>query len=359
MTRKLNFYAGPATLPLSVIEQIRDEMVDYHGMGMSLIETSHRGKDYEKVHNDAVSLIKDLLGLPDNYKILFLGGGATLQFSMIPLNFLHAGKVADYTLSGAWAKKAFEDANKVGKTSVIYDGKPNKYTELPESITVNPDAAYVHLTSNETIHGCEWKKFPDTGKVPLICDMSSDMLSRPIPVDKFAFIYAGAQKNLGPAGVTLVIVRDDMLERCPSTLTAYLNYKTHAEENSLYNTPPVFGIYVVKLVMEWIKKSGGLVAMEEAAKKKAAYIYDAIDACKGFYNCPVKSAYRSVMNVVFTLPNEDLSAAFIKESQALGMVGLKGHRSLGGCRASIYNAFPMEGAATLANLMKDFAKRNG
>jgi len=360
MSRKYNFYAGPATLPLPVLEQMRDELVDYKQMGLSLIETSHRSKEYDQVHNEAIALIKELLAVPDNYKILFLGGGATLQFSMIPLNFLGGGKSCDFTLTGSWAKKAYSDSKKLGKVNVIFDGAENNFTKIPDasSLNVTADAAYLHITSNETIQGIEWHSFPDTGNVPLISDMSSDIMSRPLPVEKFGLIYAGAQKNLGPAGVTLVIIREDLLERCPDTLTAYLNYKTHVDKNSLYNTPPVFAVYAIKLVMEWVKDQGGLNAMAESAEKRASLIYNTIEQSNGYYSCPVDELSRSKMNVVFRLPDENLEKKFVEEVTKEGMIGLKGHRSVGGCRASMYNAMPVEGATTLADFMKKFAKDN-
>jgi phosphoserine aminotransferase len=361
MSRKYNFYAGPATLPLPVLTQIKEEMEDFHGIGMSLIETSHRSKTYDGVHNEAIALLRELLGIPANYQVIFLGGGATLQFSMIPMNFLSPGKSCDFTLTGAWAKKAYEDAAKVGKVKVVFDGKESGYTTLPaaSSLKASPGAAYFHLTSNETIEGVEWVDFPDTGDVPLIADMSSDIMSRPLPVEKFGVIYAGAQKNLGPAGVTLVILREDLLERCPDTLTAYLNYKIHAEKNSLYNTPPVFSIYALKLVLEHVKKQGGLAAVAATAAKKAGLLYRTIDDSDGFYRCPVDKAVRSRMNVVFRLPSEDLEKKFIDAATEKGMVGLKGHRSVGGCRASLYNAMPEEGVAALTAFMKEFAAANG
>ena len=358
MSRKYNFYAGPATLPLPVLEQIQEEMVDYRGMGLSLIETSHRSKEYDTVHNEALSLVKELLGVPDHYKIILLGGGATLQFSMVPLNLLD-GKSCDFTLTGSWAKKAYGDAKKAGKVNIIFDGSETNYTKLPDiaSLTVNPDSAYLHMTSNETIQGTQWQEFPDTGNVPLIADMSSDIMSRSLPIEKFGLIYAGAQKNLGPAGVALVIIRDDLLSRSPDTLTAYLNYNNHVEKNSLYNTPPVFSIYALKLVLEWVKEKGGLKAMEEVAEKKSSMLYNAIDESNGYYSCPVDASCRSKMNVVFRLPSEEAEKKFIDEATKQGMIGLKGHRSVGGCRASIYNAMPEEGVSKLVNFMRNFASK--
>ena len=252
--RKYNFFAGPSTLPVEVLEEIKNDMVDYKGMGMSLIETSHRSKEYDEVHNNAVSLVKELLGLPDNYKVVFLGGGATLQFTMVPSNLMIGSKTADYAITGAWAKKAFADAAKIGNAVSVYDGKENSYTELPTSVNLSKDSSYLHITSNETIGGLQWKNWPETGNVPLVADMSSDIMSRPLPVEKFGMIYAGAQKNLGPAGTTLLIIRDDLLERsAQNNLTAYLDYSIHADKNSLYNTPPVFSIYAVMLVLKRLK----------------------------------------------------------------------------------------------------------
>ena len=355
MNRKLNFFAGPSTLPLEVLEELKENMVDYKGMGMSLIEASHRGKEYDEVHNEAAGLVSELLGLPDNYKVMFMGGGATLQFSMVPMNQLTGSRICDYAVTGAWGKKAFADAAKVGKAVAAYDGKGNNYTELPSELNISEGSSYLHITSNETIGGLQWQNWPDTGDVPLVVDMSSDIMSRPLPVEKFGLIYAGAQKNLGPAGVTLVVIRDDLLERSPDSLTSYLKYPTHADNNSLYNTPPVFSIYAVMLVLRRLKKLGGLKAVEAANKKKAAVIYDAIDASGGFYNCPVQKENRSVMNIVFTMADEGLEKRFVAEAEAAGMVGLKGHRSVGGCRASVYNSMPLEGAEELAEFMGKFA----
>jgi phosphoserine aminotransferase len=361
MTRKFNFHAGPSTLPLEVLEQLRDEMVDFHGTGLSLIEDSHRGKTYEKVHNEAIELFKELFGIPSGYQVLFLGGGGTLQFAMIPMNFLPAGRFCDFALTGSWSKKAYDDAKKLGQVKVVFDGKPEGYVRLPEpgTLKVDPEAAYLYLTANETIGGLEWKSWPETGEVPLFCDMSSDILSRPVPVEKFSLIFAGAQKNLGPAGVTLVILRDELVARCPENLPAYLSYRTHAENNSLYNTPPVFAIWALKLVLEHMKRNGGLEATAERNERKAKIVYDAIEASSGFYRCPVDPACRSNMNLVFRLGSEDLEKKFIAEADAAGMIGLKGHRSVGGCRASLYNAMPVEGAEALAAFMKEFARKNG
>jgi phosphoserine aminotransferase len=361
VARIFNFSAGPCTLPLPVLEKARDEFVDYQGKGMSLVEMSHRGKVYEEVHNQAVALFQELLGLPANYKVLFLGGGATLQFGMVPMNFLWGGKTCDFTVTGTWAKKACEDARKVGNVNVLFDGKADNYLNLPDpkSLKVTPGAAYLHMTSNETIGGVQWQDWPETGDVPLFCDMSSDFMSRRFPVEKFSLIYAGAQKNVGPAGCAVVILREELLERCPPSIVAYLDYRAHVKENSLYNTPPVFAIWMIKLTMEWLKGIGGLPAAEKLAAERSGIIYDAIERSAGFYTCPVPKAARSKMNVVFRLKTEELDAKFLEEAKKLKLDGLKGHRSVGGCRASIYNAMPVEGAKALAQLMDDFAKQNG
>ncbi|MCK4542706.1 MAG: 3-phosphoserine/phosphohydroxythreonine transaminase [Spirochaetales bacterium] len=356
MSRKINFYAGPSTLPVDVLAELKKNIDEYQGMGLSLIETSHRSKEYDAVHNEAISLFRELLNIPEDYHVLFLGGGATLQFSMIPMNFLPAGRSCDFTLTGTWASKAYADTKKVGKVEVLFDGKDSGYTTLPESLEVHKDAAYLHITSNETIGGLQWQKWPEAGNVPIIADMSSDILSRPLPVEKFAMIYAGAQKNLGPAGVTIAIIRKDLLERCPDSLTAYLNYRTHADKNSLYNTPPVFSIYAMMHVLRWVKKQGGAEAMDRLSREKAAIIYNIIDESNGFYTCPVEEKSRSRMNIVFRLKNEDMEKTFIAEAGKRDMLGLKGHRVVGGCRASIYNSMPKEGVQQLADFMKEFAR---
>ena len=359
MARIFNFSAGPSTLPLPVLEEAAAEFVDYQGAGMSLIEMSHRGKQYDAIHHEAMALVKELLNVPDNYKVLFLGGGATMQFSMIPLNLLK-GKSCDFTLTGTWSKKAYADAKKVGNVNVLFDGKEDNYSTLPDPTTlqVNPDAAYLHMTSNETIGGIEWQDWPDTGDVPIVCDMSSDIMSRPVPVEKFGIIYAGAQKNLGPAGLALTVIRDDIIESCPDDLTAYLSYKIHADKESMYNTPPVFCIYMLGKTLKWIKSLGGMEAIDKLASDRASIVYNAIDGSDGFYRCPVQKNIRSRMNIVWRLPSEDLEKQFISEAAEDGMSGLKGHRSVGGCRASTYNAMPIEGAQKLAGFMAEFAMKN-
>jgi phosphoserine aminotransferase len=361
MNRIFNFSAGPCTLPYPALEEAQAEFLDYQGKGMSLIEMSHRSGEYDAVHAEAMALVKRLYGLPDNYKVLFLGGGATLQFSMVPLNLMAPGQSCDFTLTGSWAKKAAADAAKIGTVNVVFDGKADNFMSLPDpkTLSAHPDAAYFHLTSNETIGGVQWAEFPDTGDVPLVCDMSSDFVSRRIPVEKFGLIYAGAQKNAGPAGTSIVIIREDLLARSSDKLTAYLSYATHAPKDSMYNTPPVFPIYMVNKTLSWLEKQGGLEAATKMANERAGLIYGAMAKDAGFYTCPVAEDCRSKMNIVFRLPSEELEKAFVAEALAAGMSGLKGHRSVGGCRASVYNAMPIEGAKTLADFMGEFARKNG
>lgn len=359
--RNHNFYAGPSTLPVPVLEELRDQIADHNGMGLSLIETSHRSREYDEVHHSAMEGIRSHLSVPQGYDVLFLGGGATLQFGMIPLNYLPADGHCDFVASGSWAAKAISDAEKVGGVNLLFDGEETNFTTLPDPVALRPslDSSYVHITSNETIQGLQWKNFPDTGEVPLVADMSSDILSRPIDISKFDLIYAGAQKNLGPAGVTLVIVSRKLQERSTVTLPAYLDYRTHAGKESLYNTPPVFPIYALSLVMKWITDQGGTAAIARRNEEKASVVYDAIEKSGDFYSCPVDPRYRSNMNIVFRLPTEDLEAEFINAAAERNMVGLKGHRSVGGIRASLYNALPLESALALATLMDEFAQRNG
>ena len=357
MARVFNFYAGPATLPLPVLERAQAELVDYRDSGLSLIETSHRSAEYDDVHASALRLIRELLAVPENYSILLLGGGATLQFGMVPMNLMSTG-ACDLVLSGAWAKKAHVDAKRFGDVRLPFDGSQSNFTTLPEpaAVSVAPNSSYLHITTNETIEGLQWKEFPSVD-VPLVADMSSDILSRPVPVDRFGVIYAGAQKNLGPAGVTIVIIRNDLLDRTPDSVPTYLRYRTHADKDSLYNTPPVFPIYMVKLVLDWLIDQGGLPAIAERNRRKAAALYDAIEGSDGFYRCPVDPAYRSDMNVVFRLPDEEKEKRFVTEAKERGMIGLKGHRSVGGIRASIYNAMPETGVEALVGFMRTFQGR--
>ena len=360
MEKASNFFAGPSVLPAEVLEEMSRELVNYKGSGVSMIENSHRSASYDEIHNRAIDLFREIFDVPSNYHVLFLQGGGTLQFGMIPLNLLKGNKKCDYVISGAWSKKAYDDAVKLGDVNVVFDGKDSGYTTLPDpsSIKVSPDSSYLYITSNETIGGIQWKDWPETGDVPLVCDMSSDILSRSVDVNKFGMIYGGAQKNLGPAGVTIVIIRDDLLARSPEDLPAYLNYNTHADKNSLYNTPPVFAIWAIQLVLERMKRLGGLKTVMEVNRKKAALIYDAIDSSGGFYKSAVDNKYRSLMNIVFTLQNSELESKFLSEASTLRMIGLKGHKSVGGCRASTYNALPIEDAEKLAHFMNDFCSIN-
>ena len=358
MTRKYNFYSGPATLAPEVLQEVEEDLRDYRGMGLSLVETSHRSDEYMEVHQEAISALRSLLKLPQNYNVLLMGGGATLQFSMVPLNLMTESKTADFVNSGSWAQKAIADARRYGKARVIWEYAEHNSLPDPGDLSPGADSDYLHITSNETINGIQWKDFPET-HAPLVADMSSDILSRPMPVERFGLIYASAQKNLGTSGVTVVIIREDLLNRCPDSVGVYLNYRTHAKAESLYNTPPVFSVWVLSKVLNWIRDRGGPAGMELVNQKKAALLYGAIDNTEGFYRCPVEPRFRSTMNVVFTLRNSELKGAFIEGAAERNMIGLKGHRSVGGIRASIYNAMPMEGVQALADYMVEFATRRG
>jgi len=361
MSKVWNFYAGPATLPASAIERAHRELIDWEGTGMSVMEISHRSKEYDALHHEAMDLIGRLLGLDDDHQVLFLQGGASLQFAMLPMNFIPSGGSADYILTGAWSDKAIKEAKIVASARAAWSGADDNYTRIPaaDELDLDPGAAYVHLTSNNTIRGTQFFDFPETGDVPLVADMSSDFLWRPFDANRFSLIYAGAQKNVGPAGVTVVVIRKSWLEKANGGLPTLLKYATAAAKDSLYNTPPSFAIYMVRNVLSWIEGNGGLEAMERRNRAKAERLYGVIDAYPGFYRCPVEKGSRSVMNVVFRLPSEELEAKFIAEAKNAGMVGLKGHRSVGGCRASIYNAMEPEGVGVLAEFMKDFARNNG
>ncbi len=358
MARVYNFNAGPAVLPLDVLKEAQAEFLDFKGSGMSLLESSHRGKEYDAVHAEAVANYKKLIGCSDDYAVLFIAGGASLQFAMLPLNLLGAGQTADYIHSGAWAGKAVKEAKLVGQVNIAADCGKEIPTRVPSEreLKLTPGAAYVHLTSNETISGAQWKSFPKT-EAPLVADMSSDMLSRPFDVSQFGLIYAGAQKNLGPSGLALVVIRKDLAERASAKVPTILKYKTFIEENSLYNTPPTFSIYLMMLVSRWLLKQG-LPAVYRRNAEKAAKIYAVIDA-GGFYKGTAVRACRSDMNITFRLPSEALEEQFVKEASAAGMKGLKGHRSVGGIRASIYNAFPPEGVDALVAFMREFERRQG
>lgn len=361
MARIFNFAAGPSTLPVETLQEAAAKLVDFNDAGMSLIEMSHRGKIYEAVHNEAIALVRELLNVPSDYHILFLQGGATLQFGMVPMAFLRQGATAAYILTGSWAKKAHDDAKIVGSTTVVWDGKAENYTRIPAQgeLSFPKDAVYAHLCSNETIGGIQWKTFPDTGGVPLIADMSSDILSRPLPWDRLAMVYAGTQKNLAPAGMALVIMSDRLAKAARKDLPAYLRYDLHIENNSLYNTPPSFIVWMTGLTMKWIKSIGGLQEIERRRDEKARMLYGMIDCSGGYYRNPVDRDSRSAMNVVWRLPSEELEDKFIKEAKKEGLDGLKGHRSVGGCRASIYNAMPIDGVRALVQFMKHFMAKNG
>ena len=358
--RVFNFSAGPCTLPLPILEKAAAELVDYQGAGMSIIEMSHRGKHYDAVHHDCLKNVREVIAVPETHDILLLQGGATLQFAMLAMNLKVEGKTAEYTRTGTWSKKAIADSEKIGPTRVIWDGEGEKFTRMPrvDELKVGADAAYVHITGNETIVGIEWHEYPDTGDVPLVSDASSHVMSRPVDWNRTDLLYAGAQKNLGPAGVALIVIRKDLIDAAPADIPAYLAYRTHAPKESMYNTPPVFPIYMMNLDLEWVKEQGGIPAMEKLALERSGMIYEVVDGSDGWFSCPVDKASRSRMNVVWRLPTEDLEKQMIAEGLAAGMTNLKGHRSVGGCRASMYNAMPVEGAAKLAQFMVDFKKAN-
>jgi phosphoserine aminotransferase len=362
MTKRIyNFNPGPAVLPLEVLQQAQVEMLDYKGTGMSVMEISHRSKEFEAIVTEAQADLRDLLSIPANYKILFLQGGASLHFAMIPMNFRPVGASADYIVTGTWSKKAFKESQKLGAAKAAANLEADNFNRLPTQteLKLDPQAAYLHFTSNETIHGVEYFTEPNPpAGVPLICDTSSDFISRPIDVSKYAMIYAGAQKNAGPAGVVVCIICDDLLEKVPANLPNLLDYKALAEENSLLNTPPCWCIYIVGLVLQWVKGIGGLEGIAKRNQTKAGLVYKAIDESGGFYKGHVKSD-RSVMNVTFRLPNEQLEDQFASEAKKRDMIGLKGHRSVGGMRASLYNALPVEAAQELVKFMKEFQQKNG
>ena len=362
MQRVYNFSAGPAVLPLPVLEDIQRDLVALPGVGMSILEISHRSSTFEALLEKAEADIRTLANIPSNYKVLFLQGGASLQFSMVPMNLLSPGATADYIDAGSWGDKAIKEAKKVGTVNIAGSTKGENYSRLPteQELKLTPGASYVHFTSNNTIEGTEYKELPAVGDAPLVCDTSSDMFSRPIDVGRHALIYAGAQKNMGPAGVTLVIIREDLLQRSAdkTSLPTMLNYAVHAENKSLYNTPPAFSVYALGLVMQWLLKNGGLAGIAKANERKGAKLYAEIDRT-GFYRGTARKEDRSLMNITFRLPTEDLEKAFVKESTAAAFDGLKGHRAVGGMRASIYNAFPEEGVDALISFMQEFERKNG
>jgi len=355
--RIFNFSAGPAVLPTAVLEQARDELLDWHGRGMSIMEMSHRGKDFSGVIEEAEADLRELMGIPSNYKVLFLQGGATQQFAQIPMNLLD-GRSADYVVTGSWSKKAYKEAQRIGRVRLAATTEAGNFTGLPAGLEFDPQAAYVHICTNETIHGVEMFDLPDVpAGVPLVADMSSHILSRPMDVSRYGLIYAGAQKNIGPAGLVIVIVRDDLLGKAAPTTPTVMDFAVMAEHGSMLNTPPTFGIYLAGLIFKHLKAQGGLAAVEAVNVAKAQLLYDAIEASAGFYRNPVAPACRSRMNVPFTLADPALDADFLAATAERQLVGLKGHKSVGGMRASIYNAMTLEGVAALVELMQDFAAR--
>lgn len=356
-----NFNPGPAILPAPVLEQAQRELLNYRGTGLSMLEMSHRAPEYEAINAEAAACLKRLLGVDATYRVLFLQGGASLQFAMAPLNFLPAGRVADYLLTGVWSEKALAEAAIVGETRIAASTRDGRYRRVPrlDEIALSPDPAYVHLTSNNTIYGTQWQEWPDVGGRRLVADMSSDLLSRPIPAGQFSLIYAGAQKNLGPAGVTVVLLREDWLASARTDIPAILRYATHVKADSLYNTPPVFAVYLLHLTLGWIEGQGGLAALATRNEAKARLLYDAIDASGGFYVGHAAPGSRSLMNVTFRLPDAASEGAFLREASAAGFGGLPGHRSVGGVRASLYNAMSLAGCQALADFMTDFARRWG
>lgn len=361
MPRAHNFYAGPAALPTAVLEEAKAELLDYQNTGVSIMETSHRSKEFDFVHNEAIRLFKELMGLDERYHVMLLHGGASLQFSMLPMNLLTPEKSADYILTGTWSQNAIKEAKLFGKTRIAatteHDGI---FTSIPKQkdLDLDPKAEYCHITTNNTIFGTQWRTMPNTGNVPLAADMSSDILSRKLDPKPFGFIYAGAQKNLGPSGLAIAAIRQDLLDKCRDGLATMLSYKTHVKHNSLFNTPPTFAIYLVYKVLTWLKNRGGVEAMEKENDAKANLLYGAIDNSNGFYrnNLPVED--RSQMNVIFRLPTEELEKKFDKEGTAAGFVGMKGHRSVGGIRISIYNAISLDGVKDVVAFMKNFASKN-
>jgi phosphoserine aminotransferase len=361
MSRIWNFSAGPAALPEEVLRQAQEELLDWHGAGCSVMEMSHRGKEFGTILGQAEADLRELMGIPEQYKVLFLQGGATQQFAQIPMNLL-AGRSADYIVTGSWSKKAFKEAQRIGNVRCAATTESSGFTRLPvaEEIKLDPFAAYLHVCTNETIHGVEIpaERIADTG-VPLVADMSSHILSRPVNVEKFGLIYAGAQKNIGPSGLTLVVIHRDLLGMAPLNIPTVMDYAVMAENGSMLNTPPTFGIYIAGLVFQWLKRQGGLSGIATVNAEKARILYSAIDDSDGFYTNPVDPDCRSAMNVPFILGNADLDAAFLAEAKAAGVLGLKGHKSVGGMRASIYNAVSLEAVQALVAFMNDFAKRNG
>lgn len=357
--RVYNFSAGPSVLPLEVLEQVQKDLLNYEGSGQSVMEMSHRSKEYQKIIDDAEANLRELMNIPDNYKVLFVQGGGTLQFAMVPLNLLRKTKKADYVLTGTWAKKAYKEATKFGDIRVIASSEDDKFTWVPKikKEDIREDADYAYITTNNTIYGTKFNYIPETGDVPLVADMSSNILSEVIDVSKFGMIWAGAQKNVGPAGATIVIIREDLIGYADTSVPTYLDYKIHADNGSMYNTPPCFSIYVAGEVFKYLKSIGGIEEMERRNKAKAKLLYDCIDESK-LFSCPVAEEDRSLMNVIFVTGDAELDKKFIAEAKEKGMLNLSGHRSIGGMRASIYNAMPEEGVIALVDFMKKFEEEN-
>ena len=360
MSRVYNFSAGPSVLPESVLKKAADEMLDYNGSGQSVMEMSHRSKVYDEIIKSCEASLRRVMNIPDNYKVLFLQGGASSQFAMIPLNLMNKNNKADFVITGQWAKKAYAEAARYGTANVVASSADRTFSYIPklDPSTFDKDADYFHICMNNTIYGTKFKELPDTGDVPLVADVSSCILSEPIDVKKFGVLYAGAQKNMGPAGLTVVIIREDLIGNAMEKTPTMFNYKTHADNDSMFNTPPTYAIYIAKLVLDWIRRNGGVEGMDRLAEEKSQLIYSVIDS-SDFYRSPVDKAVRSRMNVVFRLPDEELEARFVSESKNEGMLGLKGHRSVGGLRASLYNALPMEDVKALADFMREFERKNG
>ncbi|PLR89962.1 phosphoserine transaminase [Bacillus sp. T33-2] len=359
MNRALNFNAGPAALPEAVLERAQKEWINFNGTGMAVMELSHRSKEYQAIQERAQNLFRKLLDVPDTYEVLFLQGGASLQFTMVPMNLLDRETTGYYVLTGVWSEKALSEAEKIGNASVCASGKDSNYKIIPDvkSIHTGDDAAYLHITSNNTIFGTQWHETPEVSGAPLVADMSSDILSRPVDISKYGLIYAGAQKNLGPSGVTVVVIDKELLKRSKESLPIMLNYATHAKNSSLYNTPPTLAVYLLMLVLEWAEEMGGAVALEKMNKEKAALLYNEIDESGGFYKGHADKSSRSLMNVTFTLEKTEAEAAFLSKAKEHGFIGLNGHRSVGGCRASIYNAVPIQHVEKLAQFMREFRLR--
>lgn len=359
INRVHNFFPGPGALPLECILSCQNEMADFRGTGMSILETSHRTPQYEQVHNGSLELVRELLKVPDNYHIMWLQAGASMQFAMLPMGLLSGGKSADFVLTGHWSQKAVTEARIVGKAHVAGSSEDNGYTYIPKKLDLDENAQYVHITSNNTIFGTQYFEYPDTGDIPLVADMSSDIMWRPIDVSKFAVIYAGAHKNLGPSGATMVIMREDILEKCDRNLPTMLQYKTHVDNNSMYNTPPTFTIFFVYNVLQGIKEFGGLEAMEKKNRRKGEIFYGFVDNCGGFYNCDIQKEDRSIMNAVFSLPSVELEDKFVAEAIENGLIGLKNLPFRGHCRVSMYNSTSVESVQALVEFMKDFMDANG